>query len=110
MTKIANPKLGERIRSASATIAAGVRLGQPGLELEGRRQSAIAHMENQILIGRDMLTERERRSMAALLIDIDDDEDYTADAVETNAEALAQTQSVNLRIDGDEDLEPDEID
>lgn len=107
--KVATTELRERMRRASANIAAGVRLSKPELELHGRSQSAAAHIENQILLGRDYLTSEECQHLAELLFSTQesgDDEGYTADAVETNAEALARTKRPTP--DYDEDLEGDE--
>lgn len=93
--KTATPELHERMRRASANIAAGVRLAKPELELEGRRTSAIAHIENQIRLGRAFLTPADITLLARLLHDIDE-EDYTADAVETTKEALARVPSEQM--------------
>jgi|SRR5690349_3128395 len=90
--KAATPELHKRITSAASMIGRGVNQGKPEVELEGRRQSALAHIENQILLGRDLLTSAECQHLAELLFSTNDadldSEDYTADAVETNAEAL----------------------
>lgn len=107
--KVATEQLRERMRRASANIAAGVRLEKPELELHGRTESAKAHIENQILLGRHYLTSEECQHLAELLFSTND-EDYTADAVETNGEALRLKLAPTTRLldPDDEDLEGDE--
>ncbi|QYW07361.1 hypothetical protein SEA_ROONEY_104 [Streptomyces phage Rooney] len=112
--RTATPELHERMRKASASIAAGVRLNKPDIELQGRRLSARAHIENQILLGRAYLTSEDCQHLAELLFSTnpadfahDPIDDATADAVETSAEALAMTRATSDD-DYDEDLEGDE--
>lgn len=90
--KAATPELRSRINRAASMIGRGVNQERPEVELEGRRQSALAHIENQILLGRHLLTSEECRNLAELLFSTEDpnDEDFTADAVETNAEAISK--------------------
>ncbi|QNR52051.1 hypothetical protein phiRKBJ001_109 [Streptomyces phage phiRKBJ001] len=114
--RTANAELQKRITSAASMIGRGVNQKKPEVELEGRHQSALAHIENQILLGREYLTSAEAKHLAQLLFsteptpdtdtdtDTDTPDDYTADPTETNAEALAYTPA----IDYDEDLEGDE--
>jgi hypothetical protein len=92
--KTANPELQKRITRAASMIGRGVNQANPTVELEGRRQSALAHIENQILLGRHLLTSDERAVLARLLFE-DADDDYTADATTTNAEALQATSIRN---------------
>lgn len=99
--KAATQDLRSRINKAASMIGRGVNQQRPDVELEGRRQSALAHIENQILLGRHLLTSEEAKHLAELLFSIEDtaNEDYTADAVETNAEALSNSnthQSVTI--------------
>lgn len=110
--RFATPELQTRMRKAVAAIGRGVNHGDPSTELQGRKALALIHIENQILLGRHLLTSDERATLAKLLFADDEDadatqdpDDYTADAVETNAEAL----NAPLHIDPyDEDLEGDE--
>jgi hypothetical protein len=111
--RTANPELQKRITKAASMIGRGVNQDNPSIELEGRHQSALAHIENQILLGRHLLTTEEAKELAKLLFsndadanqDVDTSDDYTADAVETNAEAL---RPIVPAYDFDEDLEGDE--
>lgn len=105
--RTATAELHKRITAAAAVIGRGVRYASPEMELEGRRLSAKAHIENQILLGRAYLSDEDVTELAKMLHELDD-EDYTADAVETNAEALARTPRNTLADDYDEDLEGDE--
>lgn len=114
--KTATPQLHERMRKASANIAAGVRLSKPELELLGRRLSAVAHIENQILLGRAFLDKDDVKRLAELLFSTnpadfshDPIDDATADAVETNVEATQLKQPVPDDDYDDEDLEGDEL-
>lgn len=109
--KAATPEIQSRMRKAVAKIGRGANLKDPAIELEGRKDLAKLHIENQILLGRHLLTPDECVVLAKMLYKVDDpndpnDEDYTADAVETNAEALARTAPLK----DDDDLEPDELD
>lgn len=113
--KTATPEIHERMRRASANIAAGVRLSKPELEFEGRRLSALAHIENQILMGRAFLNKEDVRALAELLFSTnpadftsDPVDDSTADAVETNAEATRRATRPVPADPFDEDLEGDE--
>lgn len=102
--KTATPELHQRMRKASANIGAGVRLNKPELELEGRRLSAKAHIENQILLGRAFLSDEDVTELAILLHELDD-EDYTADAVETTNEVLGRaTTPTPTLLDDEEDF------
>lgn len=86
--RTATQELHKRITAAAAIIGRGVRYNKPEMELEGRRLSAKAHIENQIRLGRAFLSDEDVTDLAKLLHELDD-EDYTADAVETTREALA---------------------
>lgn len=110
--KAATPELRSRINRAASMIGRGVNQERPEVELEGRRQSALAHIENQILLGRHLLTAEEVKNLAKLLHGVEDNEDYTADAVETNAEALSNNKPVRQTVpDASEDyLEEDDDD
>lgn len=66
--KTATEDLRERMRKASANIAAGVRLHKPELEADGRRHSGLAHIENQILLHQAYLTEDDRTALAQILL------------------------------------------
>lgn len=105
--KAATPELRSRINKAASMIGRGVNQDKPEVELEGRRQSALAHIENQILLGRHLLTSEECRHLAELLFSTNDsdldDEDYTADAVETTKEALARSATPASYLEEDED-------
>ena len=103
--KAATQELRSRINKAASMIGRGVNQNKPDVELEGRRQSALAHIENQILLGRHLLTSEEAEHLAKLLFSLEDNnEDYTADAVETNAEALSkQHQPVTGGLAEDDD-------
>lgn len=110
--KAATPEIQSRMRKAVAKIGRGANLKDPAIELEGRKDLAKLHIENQILLGRHLLTPDECVVLAKMLYKVDDpnDEDYTADAVETNAEALTRVPGIP-DADGDiEDVEPDELD
>jgi hypothetical protein len=96
--KVASPELQSRMRSAIAMIGRGVNQDKPEMEREGRRLLAVARVENEILLGGDFFTKSDIRNLAQMLFDPvnriadedDSEDDYTADAVETNAEALAR--------------------
>lgn len=107
--RTATVALHKRITAAAAIIGRGVRYNKPEMELEGRRLSAKAHIENQILLGRDFLTSEDAKHLAQLLFSTNDadldPEDYTTDAVETNAEALAKKRVPVPDADGDIDDE-----
>ncbi|QYW07650.1 hypothetical protein SEA_LIZZ_103 [Streptomyces phage Lizz] len=99
--KVASPELQARMRSAIAMIGRGVNQNKPEMELEGRRLLAVARIENEILIHAEFLRKEDLRPLASILFgtpdDDLDDEDYTADAVETNAEALARSKALDER-------------
>jgi hypothetical protein len=95
--KVASPALQSRMQRAIAMIGRGVNQGKPDMEAEGRRLLAVARVENEIMLGGSFFTKSDIRNLAGVLFDPvnriedeDDQEDYTADAVETNAEALAR--------------------
>lgn len=71
--KTANPQLHKRITAAAATIGRGVRYDNDTMELEGRRESALAHIENQILLGRQYLAPEDITFLAKLLHQLDDE-------------------------------------
>lgn len=85
--KFATQELQARVRRAIAAIGRGVNQAKPEVEHEGRRQLALAHIENQILLGEDFLTSEDRSAIAALLFRADVDE--IPDDGETTKEALA---------------------
>jgi|SRR5690242_6636762 len=105
--KAANEELRSRINRAASMIGRGVNQKNPAIELEGRRQSALAHIENQILLGRAYFTKEDLISLSNLLFDVDE-EDYTADAVETTAEALAASRTRVPVPDAEGEYEDDE--
>jgi hypothetical protein len=91
--KTANEDVYARIKSGSSLIAAGVRLGKPKMEAEGRARYAEAIIENAVrLYAADLTTEAVAR-ISHLLFDLNDDsdEDATADAEETSQEIEALT-------------------
>lgn len=108
-TKFATDELQARMRRAVASIGRGTNQGKPEVELQGRRDLALVHIENQILLGRVYITSEDATRLAKLLFGtahIDDDldpEDYTADAVETNAEALAKQTVPGGYLEEDDD-------
>lgn len=71
--KTANPQLHKRMTAAAATIGRGVRYDNDTMELEGRRESALAHIENQILLGRQYLAPQDITFLAKLLHQLDDE-------------------------------------
>lgn len=87
--KVATPELLSRTRRAIAAIGRGVNQQRPEVELEGRRQLALARVENEIVLGRVYFTKQDLQDLASKLFDVDD-EDYTTDATTTNAEATNQ--------------------
>jgi len=114
--KFATPELQTRMRKAVAAIGRGVNQSDPATELQGRKDLALVHIENQILLGRDLLTSADCQRLAELLfstnpadLDADTADDYTADATETNAEALVKARAHKARIDEDGDID-DEYD
>ncbi|QAX93051.1 hypothetical protein SEA_GIBSON_105 [Streptomyces phage Gibson] len=119
--RTASAEIHKRITAAAAIIGRGVRYNKPEMELEGRRLSAKAHIENQILMGRVYLSADDCQELAKMLFstepideadlnwqEIDADDDYTADATETNSEALARTPKARIDEDGDIDDEYDD--
>lgn len=115
--RTATKELHKRITQAAAHIGRGVRYNNPEMELEGRRLSAVAHIENQILLGRVYITSEDAAHLAKLLfgtahIDADlDPEDYTTDPVETNAEVLEAIERKRVPVpDADGDIEDEEYD
>ena len=112
-TKFATPELQSRMRRAVAAIGRGVNQERPEIELQGRKDLALVHIENQIRLGREYLTSTDIRSLAELLFGTeplastdtaDANEDYTADAVETTNEALARNRpSATLLLDEDDE-------
>lgn len=107
-TKFATDELQARMRRAVASIGRGTNQHKPEVELQGRRDLALVHIENQILLGRHLLTSEECQRLAELLFSTNDD-DYTADAVETNAEATAPRTRQPVP-DADGDWEDEEYD
>src|SRR3546814_18931316 len=80
-----------------AMIGRGVNQSKPDMEGEGRNQLAVANIENEILLGRHLLSAAERRKLSEMLLVLDATataEDYTAAATETNAEAIQDRKSV----------------
>lgn len=115
--KFATPELQTRMRKAVAAIGRGVNQANPSIELQGRKDLALVHIENQILLGRDYLTSADCQRLAELLFSTnsadtadtaDTADDYTADATETNSEALALTPKARIDEDGDIDDEYDD--
>lgn len=116
--RTASAEIHKRITAAAAIIGRGVRYNKPEMELEGRRLSAKAHIENQILMGRVYLSADDCQELAKMLFSTepidepvntyDTADDYTADATETNSEALARTPKARIDEDGDIDDEYDD--
>lgn len=69
--KTANPELNKRMRKASSMIAAGTRRNNSTLLNEGRRMSAVAHIENQILLGSPYLQDEDVQALAELLVKLE---------------------------------------
>jgi len=91
--KFATPELQARMRRAVAAIGRGVNHSDPSTELQGRKDLALVHIENQIMLGRHLLTSEECQHLAELLFstnpdDFADIEEASADAVETTQEVL----------------------
>lgn len=114
--KVASPELQSRVQRAIAMIGRGVNQSKPEVELEGRRQLALARIENEMILGRAYLTKEDVQDLAKVLFatgnnaDADSDpEDYTADPTETNAEALARTPAPRIDADGDYDDEAEDL-
>lgn len=85
--KTANEDVYARIKSGSSTIAAGVRLKQPDLEIKGREIYAEAIIENAVRLYAENLTATALARLTRLMYDLQDtEEDATADAEETTAE------------------------
>jgi hypothetical protein len=90
--KTANDDVYSRIKSGSSLIAAGVRLGKPKMEAEGRAKYAEAIIENAVRLYGEHLTPNALIRLSHLMYDVqptattDADEDATADAEETSAE------------------------
>jgi hypothetical protein len=85
--KVASPELQRRMQVAIAMIGRGVNQSNKATELEGRRQLALARIENEILLGEDFLTPEDRTELASILFRVTTDE--IPDDGETTAEALA---------------------
>lgn len=115
--KFATPELQTRMRKAVAAIGRGVNQGDPSTELQGRKDLALVHIENQILLGREYLASSDVKHLAELLFSLnpadliaDTDDDYTADPTETNAEALANKNTSRVPdADGDYDDEAEDL-
>lgn len=69
--RTANPELNKRMRKASSLVAAGTRRSNPELLARGRRMSAVAHIENQILLGREFLTNDDLQALAKMLYEVE---------------------------------------
>lgn len=85
--KVATPELLSRTRHAIAAIGRGVNQGKPEVEREGRRQLALARIENEIMLGEQFLTSEDLTALAAILFRAETDE--IPDDGETTAEAIA---------------------
>lgn len=96
----ANDDVYFRIKSAGALKAAGIRLNNPEMRLQGQQAYAAAFIENAILVHTEHLTPEARSALASLLfattpaISADADEDATADAEETTAEIEAEARAL----------------
>lgn len=132
--RTATNELHKRITAAAAVIGRGVRYARPEMEFEGRRLSAKAHIENQILLGRAYLTKEDIQHVIRLVLSTNPDDllhtadpetnsadlDQTSDSEETTDEILALKLAPTSKPikpltnahsidDDDEDLEGDEI-
>lgn len=98
MIKTASEDIHKRIRRARAVIAAGVRLGKPELEREGRADYAESVIENQVLLyGPDLTPEGRNRLVQAI---------FNTDSVQPT-EALAEQPLVTpADIVSEEELAP----
>lgn len=91
----ANDDVYFRIKSAGALKAAGIRLNNPEMRLQGQQAYAAAFIENAILVHTEHLTHAARAALAKLLFDTEpSDEDATADAEETTAEIEAEARAL----------------
>lgn len=101
--KTANEDVYFRIKSAGALKAAGIRLNNSDMRLQGEQAYAAAFVENAILVHNEHLTPEARSALARLLFDAPSatdnaDEDATADAEETTQELEAEARALG-RID-----------
>lgn len=101
--KTANEDVYFRIKSAGALKAAGIRLNNSDMRLQGEQAYAAAFVENAILVHNEHLTPEARSALARLLFDAppqtdNADEDVTADAEETTQELEAEARALG-RID-----------
>lgn len=108
--KTANDDVYFRIKSAGALKAAGIRLGNPEMEKQGKQAYAAAFIENAILVHSEHLTDEARAALAKMLFNApqqtsDADEDATADAEETNSELEAEARALG-RINNVSDIVP----
>lgn len=91
----ANDDVYFRIKSAGALKAAGIRLNNPEMRLQGQQAYAAAFIENAILVHTEHLTPEARSALAKLLFDTKPStEDATADAEETTAELEAEARAL----------------
>jgi len=70
--RTANPELNKRMRKASSLVAAGTRRSNPELLARGRRMGAVAHIENQLLLGREFLQKEDVQALAEILFGVED--------------------------------------
>lgn len=98
--KTANEDVYFRIKSAGALKAAGIRLGNADMRLQGEQAYASAFVENAILVHSEHLTDEARIALAKLLFSsqrdnsTSADDDATSDAEETSAELNADIQAL----------------
>lgn len=94
--KVATPKLQSRMQHAIAAIGRGVNQCKPDLELEGRRQLALARIENEIILGRTFLEDQDVQDLAKMLFDTDDSTDEIPDDARDLAPPLNPTREERI--------------
>lgn len=114
--KTANDDVYFRIKSAGALKAAGIRLNNPEMELQGLQAYAAAFVENAILVHSEHLTDEARAALAKLLFNTQTsttdnaDEDATADAEETSSELEAEARALREVSNVADIVPPSELD
>lgn len=98
---IANSELAKRIRKASSDMAVAARRNRPELDHEARRQSGLAHIENQILLHQAYLTEDDRTALAHILFD-------TSVPASLPAQGPSRTRATVRPYDPDNEVEDEE--
>jgi hypothetical protein len=97
--KTANEDVYARIKSGSSLIAAGVRLGKPKMEAEGRARYADAIIENAIRLYAEHLTGSSLSRLAHLLYEVQSATTNTNDNTNDNTSASSEllVQDADLR-------------